>query len=154
MTDDTRHLWQRGEWKLYVFFTADGRRLYAGITSRTFAERWDEHSVHERNRHWYALVDPAQTHTETLGEMWRWQAELIERQHIRHKGGTLANNQHNRGRGRRFVDQLIANNGQPPTQMYGEVPWQVELAGSVSELVPYLFIFAPILVVAAVAALN
>lgn len=136
--------WQLAEWKLYIFYTSDDRRLYVGITSVDFEVRWAQHEVHPRNKYWYAKVDHSKTKTYDIGYKFRWLAERAEKKEIRRDGGTLANIIHNHGRGTDYVDRLIAQSkGQyvPATYTLRPPPGQ-DILTLANALAPYLALVA------------
>ncbi len=91
--------WQWGVWHLYSLYDSTGRALYHGITSRTVEQRLAEHA---EDKPWWPWVDHTRTRSVVLNDgqpMFRYQAEREEKKIIQDPGGTLANSQHNRGRG-------------------------------------------------------
>ena len=134
-----------GVWRLYVFYTALGERLYVGITSRTYQERWDEHRMGTESRFWYAKIDHSLTETRELNNgrlTRRFEAERDEKfeikkfDRVRGVQGTLANNKHNANRGKRYVHDLKVQAGAVPSSRVGQVVPGARLLSLMNDFLP------------------
>lgn len=149
---------ERRVWRVYRLYTragvvegvAGGLRLYVGKTSRDVVERFAEHAVHPDNGVWWPLVDHSLTRVVVLNggrPTTSLVSDMAERAAICEFGGTLANNKHNGGRGKVFVERLRAGDPCPVVESGSRI--ESPFAG----VVAWIELVAPAAVIAVVVVL-